>query len=77
MEKKHYLVIGNDTNGRDELVGTFTSVSKAKKIFDELVSEGISYVRYESVDVIGGNKEDGFEYDNNDTIESYYDEDYD
>ena len=82
MKKEtHYIVIGNDCNGRDEIEGIFhknnskNPLEDAKKLFKELVKSGTSYARYESVEVIGGNEDDGFEYDNNETIESFYYED--
>ncbi len=75
MDKKIvYLMIEQDESGRDEIVGETSDIAVAKKWFDETKGT-VSYCRYESVELVGIGEYDEPIYDNNDTIESYFEED--
>jgi len=70
---KQYLVISTDESGRDYVVDVFDTKDEAKKLYEEHKGH-TSYARYElsHAKYIG---DGAFEYLDNDTIESYYEED--
>ena len=69
-----YLVVINDVNGRDEIHLETFDRERAKKEFESCKGQ-TDYCRYESCEVVEVSENGCFSLDNNDTIESWYEED--
>jgi hypothetical protein len=67
-------VIIENSNGNDDVYWEGKDNEVAKTTFNTFKG-GDYYCRWEKVDVIGGDTENGWELDNNDTVESYFPED--
>lgn len=76
MEKElFYLLIQEDHHGHDDIIDKTHSLIQAKEWFEDAKKEQ-KYCRIESVEMIGRDVDGEPIWDNNNTIDSYFPEDY-